>query len=50
MARLIRLFFIMFLCAAGFERVSHANKNFVPDWTFAGSSLSDTEQLGDVVG
>jgi 3-keto-disaccharide hydrolase/VCBS repeat protein len=47
MSRLIRLSFIIALCTAGFERTSHANKNFVPDWTFTGSSLSDTEQLGD---
>ena len=26
--------------------MSHANKNFIPDWTFTGSSLADTEQLG----
>jgi hypothetical protein len=24
-----------------------ANKNFMPDWTFAGSSLAETTQLGD---
>ena len=28
------------------ESVSHGNKNFIPDWTFAGSSLADTEQFG----
>ena len=28
------------------ESVSHANKNFIPDWTFTGSSLADAEQLG----
>ena len=47
MSRMIRLFLIIVLCAAAFERGTHANKNFVPDWTFTGSSLSDTEQLGD---
>jgi hypothetical protein len=31
---------------AGLERATHANKNFIPDWTFTGSSLADAEQLG----
>ena len=43
----MRLFFITVLCTAAFGRASHANKNFVPDWAFTGSSLSDTEQLGN---
>ena len=34
------------LCVAAMASVSHANKNFIPDWTFTGSSLADTEQLG----
>ncbi len=46
MSRLIRLALMTLLCAAATEHASHANRNFVPDWTFAGSSLSDTEQLG----
>jgi hypothetical protein len=47
MSRPIRLFFIIVVCAAVFEPATHANKNFVADWVFTGSSLSDTEQLGD---
>jgi hypothetical protein len=34
------------LCVAAIQSVSHANKNFIPDWTFTGSSLADAEQLG----
>jgi Domain of Unknown Function (DUF1080)/FG-GAP-like repeat len=37
---------ILFVCVAAMEMVSHANKNFIPDWTFTGSSLADAEQLG----
>src|SRR5688572_27824313 len=33
-------------CVAAMASVSHANKNFSPDWTFTGSSLADAEQLG----
>jgi Domain of Unknown Function (DUF1080)/FG-GAP-like repeat len=47
MFRPIRLSFIIVVCAAAFEPATHANKNFVPDWMFTGSSLSDTEPLGD---
>lgn len=31
---------------AAIESVSYANKNFIPDWTYTGSSLADAEQLG----
>ena len=34
------------LCVAAMETVSHANKNFIPDWTFTGSSLADAAELG----
>ena len=37
---------LIILCVAAIESVSHANNNFIPDWTFTGSSLSDAEQLG----
>ena len=47
MSRLIRLAMIALACAGTMERVSHAHKNFVADWTFTGSSLADVEQLGD---
>jgi hypothetical protein len=39
-------FIFIITCVAAMESVSHANKNFIPDWTFAGSSLADTEQFG----
>jgi hypothetical protein len=39
-------FIVIITCVAAMESVSHANKNFMPDWTFAGSSLADTEQFG----
>src|SRR5688572_5695967 len=39
-------FILSMLCVAAMATVSLANKNFVPDWTFTGSSLADTEQLG----
>ncbi len=42
MSRLI----LIVVCVAAMASVPHANKNFIPDWTFAGSSLADTEQLG----
>jgi hypothetical protein len=34
------------VCVAAVERATHANKNFIPDWTFTGSSLADTDELG----
>ena len=37
---------LIIACVAAMASVSYANKNFVPDWTFAGSSLAETEQLG----
>src|SRR5688572_25991574 len=39
-------FIFIITCVAAMASVSHANKNFIPDWTFTGSSLADTEQLG----
>src|SRR5687768_635838 len=45
MSRMIRMAAIGLFCAAALEP-SHANKNFIPDWTFTGSSLADAEQLG----
>ena len=39
-------FILIILCVAAMASVSHANKNFIPDWTFTGSSLAETEQLG----
>src|SRR5918993_652945 len=39
-------FIFIITCAAAMASVSHANKNFSPDWTFTGSSLADAEQLG----
>src|SRR5918992_5490807 len=39
-------FIFIITCVAAMESVSHANKNFIPDWTFTGSSLADAEQLG----
>ena len=47
MSRLIRLAVIVISCATVLEHAAHANRNFVPDWTFTGSSLADAEQLGD---
>ena len=47
MSRLIRLALIALACAGSMARVSHAHKNFVADWTFTGSSLAETEQIGD---
>jgi hypothetical protein len=44
-SRIIRLAAVATFCAASLEP-SHANKNFIPDWTFTGSSLADAEQLG----
>ncbi len=37
---------LIILCVAAMESVSHANKNFIPDWTFTGSSLADADELG----
>ena len=37
---------LIILCVAAVASVPHANKNFIPDWTFTGSSLADAEQLG----
>ena len=39
-------FIFIITCVAALGSVSHANKNFIPDWTFTGSSLADAEQLG----
>jgi hypothetical protein len=39
-------FIFIITCVAAMASMSHANKNFVPDWTFTGSSLADAEQLG----
>src|SRR5918994_5262248 len=39
-------FICIITCVAAIASVSHANKNFSPDWTFTGSSLADAEQLG----
>src|SRR5918994_1750951 len=39
-------FIFIITCVAAMASVSHANKNFSPDWTFVGSSLADAEQLG----
>src|SRR5918992_3597974 len=39
-------FTFIIMCVAAMESMSHANKNFIPDWTFTGSSLADAEQLG----
>jgi hypothetical protein len=39
-------FILILMWVAATATVSHANKNFVPDWTFTGSSLADTDQLG----
>src|SRR6187551_1585544 len=47
MSRLIRLAVIVISCATVLEHAAHANRNFVPDWTFTGASLADAEQLGD---
>src|SRR5688572_30187392 len=43
---MFRFILIILLCVAAMASVSHANKNFSPDWTFTGSSLADAEQLG----
>lgn len=47
MSRLIRLAVIVISCATALQHAAHANRNFIPDGTFAGSSLADAEQLGD---
>ena len=47
MSRLIRLVVIVIACVTALEHAAHANRNFIPDWTFTGSSLADAEQLGD---
>ena len=47
MSRLIRLAVIVIFSAAALEQAAQANRNFIPDWTFTGSSLADAEQLGD---
>ena len=47
MSRSIGLAVIVFGCIAAFETATQANRNFIPDWTFTGSSLADAEQLGD---
>src|SRR5687767_10746949 len=39
-------FIFIITCVGAMASVSHANKNFSPDWTFTGSSLADAEQLG----
>jgi hypothetical protein len=39
-------FICIITCVAAMASMPHANKNFSPDWTFAGSSLADAEQLG----
>ncbi len=44
--RLAAALIITIVSVAGLERSTHANKNFIPDWTFTGSSIADTEQLG----
>ena len=47
MSRLIALVVSVFVCVVVFQPPARANRNFVPDWTFTGSSLADAEQLGD---
>src|SRR5688500_3525474 len=47
MSRLTGLFVITLCCVTALEHAAHANRNFIPDWTFTGSSLADAEQLGD---
>jgi hypothetical protein len=47
MSRSIGLAVIVFGCIAAFETATQANRNFIPDWTFTGSSLADAEPLGD---
>ncbi len=37
---------VIVTCVAAMESASYANKNFIPDWTFTGSSLADAEELG----
>ena len=37
---------LIIVCVAAMASVPRANKNFVPDWTFTGSSLADAEQIG----
>jgi hypothetical protein len=34
------------VCVAAVERATQANRNFIPDWTFTGSSLADADGLG----
>jgi hypothetical protein len=47
MSRFIQLAAIAILLVTALERGSQANRNFVPDWTFTGSSLAEAEQIGD---
>ncbi len=47
MSRFTQLAAITILLVTAFERGSQANRNFVADWTFTGSSLDGTDQLGD---
>jgi hypothetical protein len=46
MARRIRLIVTTIVLAAALQSTSAANKNFIPDWTFTGSSLAEADHLG----
>jgi hypothetical protein len=46
MSRLIGLAVVVIGCVTAFQPAAHANRNFVPDWTFTGSSIADAQQLG----
>jgi hypothetical protein len=47
MSRQIRLAVVLIACLAVLEGAPLANRNFIPDWTFTGSSLVETDQLGN---
>ena len=47
MSRFSLLAAATFLALVATSVTPFANKNFMPDWTFTGSSLAETEQLGD---